>query len=158
MEGIKEAVGEGTEVVYEECPSASTIANQDFSFAIVVVGETAYAEFLGDRSQLDIPFNGSEVISLVASKIPTLVIMISGRPLVLEPEILEKTEALVAAWLPGSEGGGIADVLFGDYDFEGLLPVTWFKSTHQLPLNAGHPSYDPLFPIGFGLKMGLSNK
>lgn len=158
LEGIKEAVGESTEVVYEERPSASTIANQDFSFAVVVVGETAYAEYLGDRSQLDIPFNGSELISLVASKIPTLVITISGRPLVLEPEILEKTEALVAAWLPGSEGGGIADVLFGDYDFEGLLPVTWFRSTYQLPLNAGHPSYDPLFPLGFGLKMGLSSK
>ncbi|XP_020242073.1 uncharacterized protein LOC109820359 isoform X1 [Asparagus officinalis] len=158
LEAIKEAVGESAEVVYEEHPSTATIANQNFSFAIVVVGEVAYAEFLGDRSQLNIPFNGSNMINLVASEIPTLVITISGRPLVLEPELLDKIEALVAAWLPGSEGGGVADVLFGDYDFEGRLPVTWFRPTSQLPLNAGHQSYDPLFPLGFGLKMGLMNK
>lgn len=91
------------------------------------------------------------MISSVADKIPTLVIVISGRPLVLEPWLLEKVDALVAAWLPGTEGAGITDVIFGDYDFTGRLPVTWFKRVEQLPVHAEGNSYDPLFPIGFGL-------
>ncbi|XP_020683228.1 uncharacterized protein LOC110100144 [Dendrobium catenatum] len=156
LDAIKEAVGEKTEVIYEQHPSEDTFANKEFSFAIVIVGEVAYAEILGDRSQLNIPLGGAELISRVASKVPTVVIVISGRPLVFKPDLMDKIDALVAAWLPGTEGSGVADVLFGDYDFEGLLPVTWFKSVSQLPMNADHPSYDPLFPIGFGLKMGLN--
>ncbi|KAL0713718.1 hypothetical protein Bca4012_020696 [Brassica carinata] len=62
-------------------------------------------------------------------------------------------EALVAAWLPGSEGQGMADIIFGDYDFEGMLPVSWLKRVEQLPLNADADLYDPLFPLGFGLKL-----
>ncbi|KAI0509774.1 hypothetical protein KFK09_010370 [Dendrobium nobile] len=156
LDAIKEAVGEKTEVIYEQHPSEDTFANKEFSFAIVIVGEVAYAEILGDRSQLNIPLGGAELISRVASKVPTVVIVISGRPLVFKPDLMDKIDALVAAWLPGTEGSGVADVLFGDYDFEGLLPVTWFKSVSQLPMNADHPSYDPHFPIGFGLKMGLN--
>ncbi|KAJ6797446.1 putative beta-glucosidase BoGH3B [Iris pallida] len=157
LDAVKEAVGEQTEVIYEACPSPATFANQDFSYAVVVVGEVPYAEFLGDRTELNIPLNGTQTVNLVAGEVPTVVIVISGRPLVLEPELLDKIEALVAAWLPGSEGGGVTDVLFGDHDFEGTLPVTWFKSFHQLPMNADHQSYDPLFPIGFGLRMGLDS-
>ncbi|KAM0953420.1 putative glucan 1,3-beta-glucosidase [Dioscorea sansibarensis] len=158
LEAIKETVGEKTEVVYEERPSAATFVDQDFTFAIVVVGEVGYAEFLGDRSNLDIPLNGASTISLVASRVPTLVILISGRPLVLEPYLLDSIDALVAAWLPGTEASGITDVLFGDHEFEGLLPVTWFRTVGQLPLNAGNNSCDPLFPLGFGLKMGLDKQ
>lgn len=159
LDAIKESVGESTEVVHTEEPSIASISNQEFSYAIVVVGEVAYAEFLGDRSDLTIPFNGSGLIDLVASKIPTLVIIISGRPLILNPETLEKAEGVIAAWLPGSEGSGITDVVFGDYDFEGSLPVTWFRSIDQLPINVGQKqNYDPLFPVGFGLKMGLTKK
>lgn len=151
LDAIKGAVGEKTEVIYERNPSSDTLASQDFSFAIVAVGEGPYAETPGDNSELTIPFNGNEAISSVADKIPTLVIIISGRPLVLEPRILEKVDALVAAWLPGTEGNGITDVLFGDYGFEGLLPVTWFKKVEQLPMHFKSNSYDPLFPLGFGL-------
>ncbi|KAG0487819.1 hypothetical protein HPP92_006630 [Vanilla planifolia] len=158
LEAIKEAVGEKTEVIYEQYPSEETLHNGEFSFAVVVVGEVAYAELLGDRSQLDIPLGGAELIELVASKIPTVVILVSGRPLVVEPDLMNKIDALVAAWLPGTEGGGVADVLFGDHDFHGVLPVSWFRRIDQLPMTADHPSYDPLFPIGFGLKMGLDNK
>ena len=57
----------------------------------------------------------------------------------------------MAAWLPGTEGQGVADVLFGDYGFTGKLARTWFKSVDQLPMNVGDPHYDPLFPFGFGL-------
>lgn len=147
LEAIKEAVGKETEVIHEVHPSEATFADKEFSYAIVVVGEPPYAEFLGDRTELEIPLNGAETISLVANEeVPTLVIAVSGRPLVFEPNLLEKIDALVAAWLPGSEGGGIADVLFGDHQFEGVLPVTWFRSVDHLPINAGH---DPLFPLGF---------
>lgn len=156
LEAIKGAVGEKTEVIYEPHPSEETFANTDFTFAVVVVGEVAYAEILGDRSQLNIPLGGAEFINFVASKVPTVVVVISGRPLVFEQDLMDKIDALVAAWLPGTEGGGVADVLFGDYDFKGVLPVTWFKEVSQLPMNADHPSCDPLFPLGFGLNMGLN--
>lgn len=151
LDAIREVVGSSTEVVFEPYPSADILANQDFSFAIVVVGEGPYAEFGGDNSELTIPFNGPEIINLVADHVPTLVILISGRPLVLENWLLDKIEALVAAWLPGSEGNGITDVIFGDYEFQGRLPMTWFRRVDQLPMTAGKNSYDPLFPIGFGL-------
>lgn len=151
MEAIKKAVGDDTEIIYEQYPSADTLAREDISFAIVAVGEGPYAEFRGDNLELAIPFNGTDVISSVADRLPTLVILISGRPLTLEPWLLEKMDALVAAWLPGSEGEGIADVIFGDYDFEGLLPVSWFKRVEQLPMNALDNSYDPLYPLGYGL-------
>ncbi|KAL7201554.1 hypothetical protein ACSBR1_033285 [Camellia fascicularis] len=147
LEAIMEAVGETTYLIYEQHPSQDTFANQDFSFAIVIVGEGPYAETMGDNSELVIPFNGTELISSVADKVPTLVILISGRPLVLEPWLLEKVDALVAAWLPGSEGDGITDVIFGDYEFQGKLPVTWFKRVEE----AGKNSSEPLFRLGFGL-------
>jgi hypothetical protein len=75
---------------------------EKFSYAVVVVGEVSYAEGAGYRTDLSIPFDGSTLITRVASKIPTLVIVISGRPLLIEPQVLDKIDALVAAWLPGS--------------------------------------------------------
>ncbi|XVF46687.1 hypothetical protein PTKIN_Ptkin03bG0047700 [Pterospermum kingtungense] len=151
LDAIRESVGEKTEVIYDKYPSPNSLAGQNYSFAIVVVGEPPYAETLGDNEELGIPFNGSGIISSIADRIPTLAILISGRPLVLKPSVLEKVDALVAAWLPGSEGRGVTDVVFGDFEFEGRLPMTWFRSAKQLPMNAGHNSYDPLFPLGFGL-------
>ena len=100
---------------------------------------------------LVIPLNGADIISTVADSIPTLVILVSGRHLLLEPMLLDKIDALIASWLPGSEGGGIADVVFGDYDFKGRLPMTWFKQVEPLPLHIGIDSCDSLFPLGFGL-------
>ncbi|KAM1262939.1 hypothetical protein ACFX13_028673 [Malus domestica] len=147
LEAIKMAVGEDTELIYEKYSSADTLARQDISFAIVVVGEAPYAEGRGYSSELVIPFNGTDVISSTADRIPVLAILISGRPLVLEPWLLEKMDALVAAWLPGTEGEGIVDAIFGDFDFEGRLPVTWFKRVEQLPMHAA----DPLYPLGFGM-------
>ncbi|CAM8928306.1 unnamed protein product [Rhodiola kirilowii] len=151
LEAVKKALGDEVEVVYKENPSAEYLSSQDFSYAIVAIGESPYAEFTGDNSELTIPFNGTDIACAVADKIPTLTIIVLGRPLVLQPRLLEKTDGLVAAWLPGSEGSGVADVLFGDYEFQGRLPVTWFKDVGQLPLSLGQEPYDPLFPIGFGL-------
>jgi beta-glucosidase len=154
LEAIKESLGVEAEVVYEESPTTeATLDSGEFSYAVVVVGEVPYVEGAGDRTDLSIPLDGSTLITRVASKIPTLVIVISGRPLLIEPQVLEKIDALVAAWLPGSEGMGIADCLFGDYDFVGTLPVTWLRSMDQLPINAGDACYDPLFPLGYGLRM-----
>ncbi|KAL1332597.1 uncharacterized protein [Arachis hypogaea] len=152
LDAVKATVGAETEVIYEKVPSKDTINSNEFSFAIVAVGEPPYAESLGDNSELKIPFNGPDIISLVAEQIPTLVILISGRPLLLEPQLLEKIDALVAAWLPGSEALGITDVIFGDHDFKGQLPVTWIRSVEQLdqPTNRVS-SQEPLFPLGFGL-------
>ncbi|KAF7011297.1 hypothetical protein CFC21_025621 [Triticum aestivum] len=152
LEAIQQSVEVETEVVYDECPIDATIEAGKFSYAVVVVGEVPYAESLGDRTDLSIPFNGSDLITRVASKVPTLVIVISGRPLVIEPQVLEKVDALVATWLPGSEGMGVADCLFGDHDFVGTLPVTWFRYDEQPPINIGGANYDPLFPFGYGLK------
>jgi len=153
LDAIKEAVSDETEIIYEEKPSPETLARRDFSFAIFAVGEEPYVESFGDNLRgLAIPVEGVDIINSVSDNIPTLVILVSGRPLVFEPWLLEKIDALIAAWLPGSEGGGIADVVFGDHDFKGRLPVTWFKRVEQLPLHIGVNSYDPLFPLGFGLR------
>ncbi|KAL1545040.1 beta-glucosidase [Salvia divinorum] len=151
LDAIKAAVEDEAEVIYELNPTPETFSGQDFSFAIVAVGEGPYVESGGDDLELKIPFNGSELVNLVADKVPTLMILVTGRPLVLEPQLLEKIDALVVAWLPGSEGRGVTDVVFGDYAFEGRLPVTWFSSVDKLPIHAGENSSDTLFPFGFGL-------
>lgn len=158
MDAIKEVVEDKAEVTYELNPTLETFSGQDYSYAIVVVGEGPYVETGGDDLELKIPFNGTELVSLVAEKVPTLMILVTGRPLVLEPQLLEKIDALVVAWLPGSEGNGITDVIYGDYAFEGRLPVTWFKSVDKLPIHAGDNSSEPLFPFGFGLKCGMKSE
>ncbi|CAL5353108.1 unnamed protein product [Camellia sinensis] len=145
LDAIKETVGEKTEVVYEKNPSPDTFTGQDFSFATVAVGESPYVE----ERCVKCEYNGTELIISIADRVPTLAILISGRPLTLKPKLLEKIDGLVAAWLPGSEGGGITNVVFGDYEFRGRLPVTWFKSVEQLPMHVGENSYDPLFPLRF---------
>ena len=81
---------------------------------------------------------------------PVVVVLFSGRPM-LVTDALVNADAFIAAWLPGTEGTGIADVLFGDYKPSGKLPVSWPKSAAQIPINVGDGNYDPLFPFGFGL-------
>ncbi len=85
-----------------------------------------------------------------ATGIPVVVVVVSGRPLILG-EVLEQADALVAAWLPGTEGDGVADVLFGDYNPTGKLPYSWPRSMDQILVNIGDADYDPLFTYGFGL-------
>lgn len=160
LDAIKQAVSPSTEVVYELNPDANFIKGKGFSYAIAVIGEHPYAETTGDNADLTIPLGGIDVINNVCndkhSSIPCLVILISGRPLVVE-SYLNRMDALVAAWLPGSEGQGITDVIFGDYDFQGQLPRTWFKRVDQLPMNVGDKDYDPLFPFGFSMTMNLQS-
>lgn len=156
MEGIKKAVSPHTEVVYTANLTAGDIDGEGYKYAIVVIGEQPYAETFGDNLNLTIPSAGIDLIRNTCSSVRCVVVMISGRPLVVEP-YLRYMDAFVAAWLPGSEGQGISDVLFGDYEFTGKLSRTWFRRADQLPMNVGDKKYDPLFPFGFGLKMGLEN-
>ena len=81
-----------------------------------------------------------------------MVVVVSGRPMIIPPSMLPNIDALVAAWLPGSEGEGVADDLFGNHPYTGKLPVTWPRSVSQEPINIGDRQYDPLFPFGFGLR------
>ncbi|KAI3447357.1 hypothetical protein Pfo_004022 [Paulownia fortunei] len=131
-------------------PDSGYVKSNNFSYAIVVVGEPPYSETYGDNLNLTLPDPGPSIIKNVCSSVKCVVVLITGRPVVIQPYLAE-IDALVAAWLPGSEGQGVADVLFGDYGFTGRLPITWFKTVDQLPMNVGDRHYDPLFPFGYGL-------
>lgn len=154
-EGIEEAVVEGGGTATLS-PDGSFEARPDV--AIVVFGETPYAEFQGDVENLDfVPEEPLELLrSLRAQGIPTVSVFLSGRPMWTNPEI-NASDAFVAAWLPGTEGGGIADVLIAEadgaprHDFTGTLSFSWPRTAVQTPLNVGDPDYDPQFPYGHGL-------
>ncbi|OAY75598.1 Beta-glucosidase BoGH3B [Ananas comosus] len=150
LDAVKATVDPATNVLFAENPDNDFVRNNNFSYAIVVVGEHPYTETAGDSLNLTIPDPGPSTIQAVCSAVKCAVVVISGRPVVIEPYV-SVMDALVAAWLPGSEGQGVTDVLFGDYGFTGKLPRTWFKSVDQLPMNVGDQNYDPLFPFGFGL-------
>ncbi|MFO7583213.1 MAG: glycoside hydrolase family 3 C-terminal domain-containing protein, partial [Anaerolineales bacterium] len=128
--------------------------------AIVVVGERPYAEGRGDNINPSLSDIDIELIKRVREQSErVVVILISGRPLVIT-EALPYADSFVAAWLPGSEGQGVADVLFGDRPFTGKLPFTWPRSAEQLPFDfANLPTEGcdaPLFPFGYGLDVALS--
>ncbi|GFQ02494.1 beta-glucosidase bogh3b [Phtheirospermum japonicum] len=150
LTGIKRTVHHETKVVFNENPDSKFVKSHKFSHAIVVVGEPPYAETLGDSRNLTLPEQGLNNIRNVCASVKCIVVLVTGRPVVIQP-YLSQINALVAAWLPGSEGQGVADVLFGDYGFSGKLSRTWFKTVDQLPMNVGDKHYDPLFPFGYGL-------
>lgn len=136
------------------------IYDQDVDAAVVVFGEDPYAEFQGDVDTLAYsPADDSDYRLLKKFKdagIPTVAVFISGRPMWVNRE-LNASDAFVAAWLPGSEGVGIADVILKSaddtiqHDFKGTLSYSWPKLPNQTPLNVGSRDYDPLFEYGFGL-------
>ncbi|KAL5708878.1 beta-glucosidase [Ranunculus cassubicifolius] len=150
LTAIKNTVDPATQVVFNPNPDTGFVKSGKFDYAIVVVGEPPYAETFGDSLNLTIPEPGPSTIKNVCGGVKCVVVVISGRPVVIQP-YLASMDAVVAAWLPGSEGQGVADVLFGNYGFTGKLARTWFKSVDQLPMNVGDKHYDPLFPFGFGL-------
>jgi beta-glucosidase len=126
--------------------------------AVVVFGENPYAEFQGDRQNVDYQPTGDLALiqRLRAAGVPVVSVFLSGRPLYVTPE-LNASNAFVAAWLPGSEGEGVADVLFRGadgrpaFDFRGKLSFSWPRAPDQTPLNVGDANYNPLFPFGYGL-------
>ena len=135
--------------------------NNDADVAVIVVGETPYAEFFGDIGgeinsyHLTLTETHQQYINTYKEKgAKIIVVLISGRPLVVTKQI-ELSDAMVVAWLPGSEGAGLADVLFGDYNFNGKLPHSWPKSEADYQGKYGPNFWDnsiePLYPFGYGL-------
>src|SRR5262249_5320620 len=119
--------------------------------ADVVVGEDPSAEGGGDRAKLELSAQDLAVVDAAKrSGKPVVVVLISGRPIILG-DVLEAASAVVAAWLPGTEGDGVADVLFGAYKPTGKLSCSWPANMSQIPINVGDPRYAPLFPYGHGL-------
>jgi beta-glucosidase len=147
LQAIQATVSIKTEVVYARDGSNAAAAD----VGIVVIGETPYTEWEGDREDLSLDPEDLAVVDTVRQTgIPVVVILISGRPMVIEP-VLRQCDAFVAAWLPGTEGRGVTDVLFGDYPPTGKLCCSWFRSMDQIPINLGDRPYTPLFRYGFGL-------
>ncbi len=149
LEAIRASVAPGVVVTYGRRASG---LDGSYDVAVVVVGERPYAEWFGDRTDaLGLDAEDLETLASVRrSGVPAVVILVSGRPLVVTDQ-LPDWKGFIAAWLPGSEGQGVADVLFGDYAPTGKLPMSWPRSASQIPINVGDASYDPLFPYGFGL-------
>ncbi len=161
LEGIRKF--STREVIYD--PDGSADYDQ-VDVAVIVVGETPYAEFFGDiggemnKYQLTLSDAHQEYVRAYASKgIKIVAVLISGRPLVVTNQI-EQSDAFVAAWLPGSEGDGIAEVLFGQHDFKGRLPHSWPGTVEDYNGKYGpnfwEGSIKPLFPLGYGLSYELS--
>ena len=146
-EAIQVAVSSVTNVTFSKNGSGAKGAD----VGIVVIGETPYAEMEGDRESLALDKKDLAAIDRIKKAgVPVVVIIVSGRPLIITDE-LEKWAGLIAAWLPGSEGKGVTDVIFGDYNPTGRLSVSWPRSMEQIPINFGDSDYDPLFEYGFGL-------
>lgn len=119
--------------------------------AVVVIGEYPYAEGQGDRSDLHLANQDVQAVKNLYEKgIKVVTVIISGRPMIIE-DIWHYSDAVIAAWLPGTEGDGIADILFGDYQPTGKLSFTWPASMDQIPINFGDTEYHPFFPLGFGI-------
>jgi beta-glucosidase len=135
--------------------------------AIVIFGESPYAEFQGDQADVALHTEDAESLAMLqrlrAAGVPTAAVLISGRPLYLNPQI-NAADAFVAAWLPGSEGAGLADVLVArpggapNHDFTGRLSFSWPRRPDQTPLNKGQPGYDPQFALGYGLSYAHSGR
>lgn len=167
LAGIAEAVGKAN-VTYSADAKGVDVSRYDA--VIAVIGEKPYAEFMGDIAP-----NGSmrhssrypedlAVLQAVSGKgKPVVTVLLSGRP-VYANDLMNLSDSFVAAWLPGSEGKGVADVLFRKADnkvnhpFTGTLSFSWPRSPCQARLNAGEADYAPLFPLGYGLKYGSTSQ
>jgi beta-glucosidase len=165
LQGIR---SQHADVTFSQDASAPVPAG---ATGIVVVGETPYAEGFGDvhgprwaydpadhntpRPEQTMKLSDADahaVDTVCAEAARCVVVVVSGRPMIIPPTLLPSIDALVAAWLPGSEGEGVADDLFGHHPYTGKLPVTWPRSLSQEPINVGDRYYHPLFPFGFGLE------
>ncbi|MEX2273133.1 MAG: glycoside hydrolase family 3 N-terminal domain-containing protein [Vicinamibacterales bacterium] len=148
LEAIRRAAGPQVTVTSDLDGAGAAGAD----LAIVVVGEDPYAEFSGDREDLTLAAVDQKTIAAVnAAGVPVVAVLVSGRPLILG-DALAASDAIVAAWLPGSEGDGVADVLFGRHAPTGKLSFSWPRSMAQIPVNPGGAGdASPLFEFGFGL-------
>jgi beta-glucosidase len=148
LEAIKQSVSPETMVTFAKDGSGANGAD----LGIVVIGEIPYAEMIGDRKDLAIAEEDVAAVEAVKKAgIPVVVVLLSGRPMIVG-KVIDKADAFVAAWLPGTEGHGVTDVLFGDFNFKGKLSFSWPRSMDQIPINVGDAKYDPLFKYGYGLQ------
>ena len=147
LQAIKKAVSKDTKVTFAVDGKGAAGAD----VGVVVIGEKPYAETAGDRSDLSLaPEDVAAVENMKAAGIPVVVILFSGRPMIID-KVIGKADAFVAAWLPGTEGDGVADVLFGDYKPTGKLSFSWPRSMAQVGVHRGDANYDPLYKYGYGL-------
>lgn len=147
LEGIQK-VAPSVEVVYSEDGSYD---GDDIDYIIAAIGEEPYAEGNGDKDDLSLQKSQVQMIrDLKLKGVPVVTILISGRPMIINP-VLHNSDVFISAFLPGTEGDGIADILFGDFSPTGLLPMSFPKSMDQIPLNVGDEEYDPLFEYQFGI-------
>ncbi len=139
LAAIRKSVSPNTQVTFSKDGTGAAGA----TVGVVVIGELPYAEMQGDRADLNLsPEDVTAVSNMKAAGIPVVVVLFSGRPMVLG-SVLDQADAVVAAWLPGTEGEGITDVLFGDFKPKGKLSFTW--------LRAAGDKTNPVFPFGYGL-------
>jgi beta-glucosidase len=147
LAAIKKTVSGKTQVTFSKDGTGAAGA----AVGVVVIGETPYAEGKGDTADLKLaPEDVAAVTNMKAAGIPVVVILFSGRPMILD-KVLDQADAFVAAWLPGTEGEGIADVLFGDFGFKGKLSYSWPRNMEQVAKHSGDKGFDPLFRLGYGL-------
>jgi len=146
LAALRRTVSPETKITLATGPDDLKSANA----VLVVVGEPPYAEGMGDRTNLDLPAADAALMATARTAgVPVITILYSGRPLILN-SALDDSDAFVAAWLPGTEGLGLTDVLFGDYHFTGKLPRVWPRSNAHVA--TGDPAEKPLFPYGYGLR------
>lgn len=148
-EGLAE-VAPDAEVTFSEDASAP-LAGHDVG--VVVVGETPYAEGQGDvgnnGKSLSLSAADRATIDTVCGELDCVVLVVAGRTQLVTDRI-DEIDGLVASFLPGTEGAGVADTLFGDVPFTGRLPLTWPATAEQVPINVGDADYEPLFAYGWG--------
>jgi beta-glucosidase len=167
LSGIRSAAGTDTQVEYNSEGDFSEFRDSEGNplvadVGIVVFAEQPYSEGVGDTADISLTEEeNSLIVEMDRHSESVIVILLSGRPRVIT-EQLPLAEAWVAAWLPGTEGGGIADVLFGEYPFTGKLSYSWPRSNEQLPININNAADKtgcdaPLFPFGYGLEYGGSS-
>ena len=164
--GLRSAVNAGSQIEFNRDGDFSEFKDAAGNplladVGIVVLAENPYAEGVGDRANISLTNQELELVSAVKEQSKSVVvILLSGRPRVITNG-LPLAEAWVAAWLPGTEGAGIADVLFGDFPFTGKTAYSWPRSNEQLPININNSADKtgcdaPLFPFGYGLTNGES--
>lgn len=147
LDGIRDNIGNQSSVTF----SKNGDEPNDHDIIIAVVGETPYAEMKGDSESLELSNKDKLLLErLIKTGKPIVLILISGRPMIITP-YLEHVDAVLAAWFPGTEGTGVADLLFGDVSPTAKLSFSWPRDMSQIPINYGDKTYDPLFPLGYGL-------
>lgn len=146
LSAIRKAVSGNATVTYSKDGSGASGA----TVGVVIFGEMPYAEMKGDRADLSVaPEDVAAIDNLKSAGIPVIAVLVSGRPLLIDA-VLDKVDALLAAWLPGTEGEGVSEVLFGDSKPKGKLSFTWPRAS-STSLHLGDAGYQTLFPFGHGL-------